>query len=225
MKKKMMAHLRHEWFLWIGGACFLVGSLVAGSVGLASSATTGTTTTGTTTMGPTVNQGAPGSSPWPVTTNGNVGLSGSLPAGSNNIGNVGLSGSLPAGSNDIGTVHVATPPSTAGSQHCRVPDFSYFCETDSPVIAAGSMVNTLSVECDTAQGHHVDVSYFDAGSGFKIAVPLTFQDTLSNGDDRYSGTLTNLGIQDTGNFDVNQDYAGSSLNGSICTMSYVETNS
>jgi hypothetical protein len=36
MGKKMAQ--RRPWFLWIGGACFLVGSLVAGSVGLASSA-------------------------------------------------------------------------------------------------------------------------------------------------------------------------------------------
>jgi hypothetical protein len=36
MRKKMAQ--RRPWFLWIGGACFLVGSLVAGSVGLASSA-------------------------------------------------------------------------------------------------------------------------------------------------------------------------------------------
>jgi hypothetical protein len=67
MKKKMMEHFRHGWFLWIGGACFLVGSLVAGSVGLASSATTGTST-----IGPTVNQGAPGTSAWPVS--GTVGV-------------------------------------------------------------------------------------------------------------------------------------------------------
>jgi hypothetical protein len=64
--KKKMERGRRGWFLWIGGACFLVGSLVAGSVGLASSA-------GPPISGPvTANQGAPGISPWPVS--GNVGV-------------------------------------------------------------------------------------------------------------------------------------------------------
>ena len=104
MKKRAA---NRAWFLWIGGACFLVGSLVAGSVGLASSATT---------AGPTVNQGAPGSSPWPVSASGNVGLS----------------GPLPAGSNDIGTVHVAAPKSVIGEASCAVADTFAACQSAGP---------------------------------------------------------------------------------------------
>jgi hypothetical protein len=60
MRKKMAQ--RRPWFLWIGGACVLVGSLVAGSISLASSAAPGPTVQGTV----TANQGTPGSSSWPV---------------------------------------------------------------------------------------------------------------------------------------------------------------
>jgi hypothetical protein len=56
MRKKMAQ--RRPWFLWIGGACFLVGSLVAGSVGFAASAGAPNFT---------ANQGSAGSSSWPVT--------------------------------------------------------------------------------------------------------------------------------------------------------------
>jgi hypothetical protein len=56
MGKKMAQ--RRPWFLWIGGASFLVGSLVAGSVSLAASAGAPTFT---------ANQGSAGNSPWPVT--------------------------------------------------------------------------------------------------------------------------------------------------------------
>jgi hypothetical protein len=222
MKKRMMTQLRHGWFFWIGGACFLVGSLVAGSVGIASSATSGSPPVNPL-AGPTVNQGAAGSSPWPVTASGNVGLSGSLPAGSNNIGNVGLSGSLPAGTNNIGTVHVATPASISGQKSCTVADVVASCITDDLVIAAGTVVNTLSVRCETAPGHHVAVAY-DSTGGLQVDVPLTFQASFANGD-VYSGTLTNLGIPQGGFFDVIQDYAASSSNGTSCEMTYIGTTS
>lgn len=60
MKKKMAQLHSRPWFFWIGGACFFVGSLVAGSFSLASA---GPTVSGTV----VANQGTSGSSSWPVT--------------------------------------------------------------------------------------------------------------------------------------------------------------
>jgi hypothetical protein len=54
--------LRRGWLLFIGGGCFLAGSLAVGSFATASALAPGTT----------VNQGAAGTSPWPVS--GNVGI-------------------------------------------------------------------------------------------------------------------------------------------------------
>ena len=59
---KKIQHVRRGWFLWIGGACFLVGSLVAGSYGLAAPAAGGPSVSGTI----VANQGTPGTSSWPV---------------------------------------------------------------------------------------------------------------------------------------------------------------
>jgi hypothetical protein len=218
MKQKMMAHLRHGWFLWIGGACFLMGSLVAGSVGLASPATTGTTTTGTTTMGPTVNQGAPGNLPWPVTTSGNVGLS----------------GSLPAGSNDIGTVHVAPAKLISGLVRCGVgitgDATSNFCDVATG-LSAGTVVNTVSVECDIASGQKVLAEYDQrSGSGAPSAaflLPLSLRPSSFNSapTDTYVGTLTNLNIPATSNdsFRGTLDYIPSNGNGGGCTFNYTAT--
>jgi hypothetical protein len=217
--KKMMAHLRHGWFHWIGGACLLVGSLVAGSVGIASSATTAPTTT----VGPTVNQGAPGTSPWPVTTSGNVGLSGSLPTGTNNIGNVGISGSLPAGTNNIGTVHVAAPNLVAGNAFCRVPDGFTSCSTGAEQ-PNGTIFNTLSVSCNLAPGQHAFAAYGTPGGGLFIGLPQSLQES-AGGTDFYTGTLTNLGVP-TGpgdDFEVHQDYTAGSGNGAACELSYTGT--
>lgn len=131
-------------FLWIGGVCFLAGSLAVGITGLAS-ASAGPSTV-------IANQGAAGTSPWPVSgvlgisnfpsgydvnnfpsgfnvnnwplsqaVSGTVGLdpahngvSVNFPATQNIAGNVGVTGSLPAGTNDLGTVHVA--PSTSDAE-------------------------------------------------------------------------------------------------------------
>src|SRR5579871_3008256 len=60
--KSKQAHLHHGWFLWVGGACFLAGSLLAGSYGLAPSAAGGPTVSGTV----TANQGTAGGSNWGV---------------------------------------------------------------------------------------------------------------------------------------------------------------
>lgn len=61
-------------FMWIGGFCFLTGSLAVGITGLSSAA-----------PGPgaqTVNQGAAGSSAWPVSATGTVGVN-NFPSGFN----------------------------------------------------------------------------------------------------------------------------------------------
>ena len=217
--KKNVAQ-RRPWFLWIGGACFLVGSLVAGSVGLASSAAPGPTVQGTV----TADQGKPGSSSWPVsasqsgtwqqeitdgtnvlgtpsnplrtdptgTTTQPVSGTVGLDAGSNDIGNVGISGSLPAGTNDIGTVHVASQSPTIGEAECSVPDSDTQCAGDSGLTTG--VLNTVSADCWVKQGQHLFAEFSVVASQFMI--PLTFQMTLSGkiNYDVYVGTVTNLNI-------------------------------
>jgi hypothetical protein len=248
--KSKLAHLHRGLFLWIGGACFLAGSLVAGSYGLASSAAPGPTVSGTV----IANQGTPGTANWPVSAtqsgtwlqeitdganvlgtlghplrtdptgsttqpvSGTVGLG----AGSNDVGNVGISGSLPAGTNDIGTVHVAAPSPIMGSVNCGVADGAPGCQSSDPGLAAGTVLNTLSVFCEVAVGQHVQAQYF-SGS-FIFGVPLSFQE--SSGKDFYTGTLTNLGllVQSGSNFLlVGEDYTASSGNGAGCTLNYIGT--
>jgi hypothetical protein len=220
--KRITKRRRGGWFLWIGGACFLAGSLVAGSFGLASSASPGPTVQGTV----TANQGTPGSSSWPLsasqsgtwqqeitdgtnvlgtpsnplrtdptgTTTQPVSGTVGLGAGSNDIGNVGISGSLPAGSNDIGTVQVASPSPTMGSAECNVPDGDTGCTGDTGLDAAGPVINTISVQCNVKPLQHVTVE-LSAGA-FEFRVPLTFQMTIPGGGstDVYEGTLSNLNI-------------------------------
>lgn len=115
--EEKVVHLRHGWFFWIGGACFQVGSLVAGSYGVASSSTSGPTVSGTV----NANQGAPGTAAWPVS------------------GNVGIAVSLPAGTNDIGTVHVANPKLITGTVDCEFSDTSPECE-GAAGLSAGTVV-------------------------------------------------------------------------------------
>jgi hypothetical protein len=200
MKNRAQTH-RRPWFLWIGGACFLVGSILFSAIGFASSA-------GPPNQTVTANQGTAGSSSWPV----------------------GISGSLPAGTNDIGTVHVAAPTHVIGQVNCQVPDGpSRGCDpqitgTD---LATGTIVNTLSVSCGTLQGSQIQVNFEENGA-FGFSVPLTFtgKDPL-NPIDMYTGTLTNLGIpiqSDTENFmNVSENYDASSGNGADCDMIWTGT--
>ena len=248
-----LTHLHRGLFLWIGGACFLAGSLVAGSFGLASSAAGGPTVSGTV----VANQGTPGSSSWPVAatqsgtwqqeiTDGTNVLGTSthpvrtdptgsttqpvsgtvgLGAGSNDIGSVGVSGSLPAGSNDIGTVHVAAPTSTIGEANCSVSDGQPGCESADMGVSSGTVINTLSVFCEVAAGQHLHADYL-TGS-FLFGVPLSFQ-VSEGGRDFYTGTLTNLGIpaqSGTNALVVGQDYVASSGNGAGCTLNFTGTTS
>ena len=220
--KKKMERVRNGWFLWIGGACFLAGSLVAGSYGLAASAASGPTVSGTV----TANQGTPGSSNWPVsasqsgtwkqeitdgsnvlgtptnplrtdptgTTTQPVSGTVGLSAGSNNVGNVGISGPLPAGTNNIGTVQVASPSPALGSAGCGVPDSDTVCTGDTGLDAAGPVINTASIQCNVSPGHHVAVELTVGAENFQV--PLTFQMNIpgKGSTDVYSGTLSSLNI-------------------------------
>jgi len=249
--KSKIAHLHRGVFLWIGGASFLAGSLVAGSFGLASSAPPGPTVNGTV----TANQGTPGTANWPVsaaqsgpwlqeiTDGANVlgtsthpvrtdptgsttqPVSGTvgLGAGSNDVGNVGISGSLPAGTNDIGTVHVAAPTPTIGSVNCGVADGQAGCQSGNPGLATGTVLNTLSVFCEVTPGQHIHADYL-TGS-YIFGVPLSFQ-VSTGGKDFYTGTLTNLGLpvqSGTNGLLVGEDYVASSGNGAGCTLNYIGT--
>ena len=254
MKKMAQLH-RRPWFLWIGGACFLVGSLVAGSFSLASA---GPTVSGTV----VANQGTSGSSSWPVTASqsgkwqqeitdgtnvlgtpsnplrtdptgtttqpvsGTIGLG----AGSNDIGNVGISGSLPSGTNDIGTVHVASPSPTIVTAGCNVPDSGTDCTpVDTGMDTAGQVVDTISVRCTVKQGHHLEALFTAGASNF--AVPLTLQLTIVGGTtDYYDGTLTNLNIPVAGvvgenTVYVQEDYVATSGDGAFCTFNFTTTTS
>jgi hypothetical protein len=133
MRKKMAQ--RRPWFLWIGGACFLVGSLVAGSVSLASSATNGPTVSGTV----TANQGTPGSSAWPVS------------ASQSGSWDVGVSGSLPAGSNNIGHVNVDSLPPVEGVTR------NLAASNGSTDIAAGGSITTTALDTSAYQSIRVYV--------------------------------------------------------------------
>lgn len=251
---KESEHGRHGWFFWIGGACFLAGSLVAGSFGLAS-ASSGPTVGGTV----TANQGTAGSSSWPVSasqsgtwqqelTDGTNVLgtsshpvrtdptgtstqpvSGSvgLSAGSNDIGNVGISGSLPTGSNDIGTVNVAAPTRLIGDVSCTVADGQTQCNSSDAGLSSGTVLTTLSVRCHVVSGQHVIATYLTGGGSFGLEVPLSFQIT-SGFFDYYTGTLTNVDvpIQSGGDFiALTEDYPASLGNGASCELTYTGTTS
>jgi hypothetical protein len=203
MKKKMAQIHRRPWFLWIGGACFLVGSILFSTIGLASSA-------GPPNQTVTANQGSAGGSPWPVS------------------GNVGISGSLPAGSNDIGTVHVAAPTPVITEANCQVADSSQVCSAQiTTALPTGTIVNTLSVSCEVLSGQPVEVN-FEANANFHCSVPLTLSATAF-GFDHVIGTLTNLGIpiqNETENFlIVSENYSASSGNGASCEMTFTGTTS
>jgi hypothetical protein len=198
--------------IWIGGLGVLIGSVIFSTFGVASGASSGS-------PGVTANQGAPGSSPWPV------GVSGALPAGSNVIGSVGISGSLPGGSNDIGTVHVADPSLTVGETSCAVDSTSHGrCEVSTGTFNGPQNVfNTLSVFCDVATGHRVEAAYETQGVTF--FVPLVLNGTsFASGEDQYEGTLSDLGLPVSGLFEVVQDYETSaSLAGATCFFNVAGT--
>jgi hypothetical protein len=241
MRKKMAQ--RRPWFLWIGGACFLVGSLVAGSVSLASSAAPGPTVQGTV----TANQGTPGSSSWPVSASQSGTWQQEITDGTNVLGtptnplrtdptgtttqpvsgNVGISGSLPAGSNDIGTVHVASPSQMIGSEGCFVASGSTQCSDGSDQPSAGDVVTTLSVTCNILSGQKLEADF--ATGAFDFDIPVTFQVTPSgSGTDNYSGTLTNLDIPvqsgpPQGTFTLLEDYTATPGTGAFCTMNWIAT--
>jgi len=65
---KKIAGSRRALVLWIGGVCFLAGSLVVGSIAAASAAAPAPAAP----PAQTVNQGAPGPSAWPVSGTVNV---------------------------------------------------------------------------------------------------------------------------------------------------------
>jgi hypothetical protein len=141
MKKMARLH-RRPWFLWIGGACFLAGSLIAGSFSLVSA-----------TAPPTVvSQGSAGTSSWPVTASegtgtgsggawkvdgsgvtqpvsGSVGVN-NLPATQNVSGTVGIDPShnsvsvnnLPATQNVSGSVSISGTPTVVSGDTTSVFD-------------------------------------------------------------------------------------------------------
>jgi len=220
-----------SWALSIGALGLLMG-LIIGVPQLVSAAGPPT--------GTLANQGAPGSSPWPVTgsvgitgplptgtnTIGSVGLSASLPSGTNNIGNVGIESGqsigLGAGTNDIGTVHVAAPTPSTAFALCAVADGSSNCASSLTGLATGTIVNTLSVRCEVAHGQRAGPEFFN-GNEYDIAVSLEGD---FGGVDVYTGTLTNLGIpvQDGGSWlNIFEDYTASSGNGAHCSLFYVTT--
>jgi hypothetical protein len=219
MKKKMAQ--RRPWFLWIGGACFLVGSIVAGSIGLAASAAP---------SGPTVDQGAPGTSPWPVSAAQSGTWQQEITDGTHVLGtSTNPLRTDPTGTTTqpvSGTVTVAAPSETAGDTTCTVPNGSNFCNTGDVGLATGTVMNTVSVHCQVSSGQHFTVEV-DAG-GFSFLVPVTFQETLT-GNDIYVGTLTNLAIPAvTSNtaFSMTEDYvASTSLPGVSCNIDFVSTSS
>jgi hypothetical protein len=147
---------------------------------------------------------------------GSVGLS----AGSNDVGNVGISGPLPAGTNDIGTVNVATATPVISELECSVVDGDTGCTSGPSNLSKGTVIHTLSVECDLAHGHKAGVEYLAPA---EIVIPLSFQYSDSTYD-YYSGALTNVDvpapIPDADEILVSQDYTASSGNGAICTLTY-----
>ena len=244
MKKKLTKTYRRPWFLWIGGACFLVGSLVAGSVGLASSAP-GPTVSGTV----TANQGTPGSSSWPVSSSQSGTWQQEITDGTNVIGtptnplrtdptgsttqpvsgtvglssgsSVGISGALPAGSNDIGTVHVAAPTPFVVSKLCTVPTGTTECTTQA-FLNPGTLLNTASVSCTVAPGHRFIATVFTGNQTlFDVSTNLESSGVagVPGSVDSYAGTLTNLGIpvQSGNEVAVTEDYLAAG-NGAACNV-------
>jgi hypothetical protein len=192
---------RTSWILAVG-ALGLVTGLIIGVPQILSAAGPPNATV-------QANQGAPGSSPWPVT------------------GNVSITGSLPSGTNDIGTVHVAASGPVIGEKDCSVPDGSVFC-SDGQItgLATGTIVNTLSVSCGVQQGNQVDINF--QTDGFSVSVPLTLSGTDTvNHLDHDIGTLTSLGIPvqagDQNFFNVEENYTASGGNGAHCSLTYAGT--
>jgi hypothetical protein len=175
--------------LWIGGLGVLIGSVIFSTFGVASGSTSGN-------GGLTANQGAPGTSPWPV--------------------NVLALPSLPAGNNAIGTVHVANPSLTSAVSECRVDDGNSRCSTDA-VGTSNDVIDTITAECtvpDTSKT--VKVVYEINGSLVVPLVPLTMQQVTGL---EYDGVLTGLEVPGGGAFTVIESYVASSGNGAICVFS------
>jgi hypothetical protein len=218
-------------FLWIGGVCFMAGSLAVGVTGLASAAP------GPTTL---VNQGAAGTSAWPVSVSNfpafptgfsvnntsahPVPVTGTVGIDSNANGvSVPNGVALNAGTNDIGTVHVAGPH-LIGAVSCTVPDASEGCQSGATV-TSGTLIQTVGVYCTIANTHRLQVAVFNSFTG-TTPLPLTFTYTDFAGNDHYATTVTNLDFPFDGNaniihVEVGEDYTASSGNGANCTFSYI----
>jgi len=177
MKKLTSAYTR-PWFLWIGGACFLVGSLVAGSVGLASSAPT----PGAATI--TANQGQAGASAWKVDGSGVT-----QPVS----GTVGLS----AGTKDIGTVHVAEQQPYSAEAQQQPPSGSDEADAVFPITSAPIVLQTLSVSVNVSAGDVMSTCAAQvsppSGPNEGAYIPMTKQGSIGS-DDTYVGTVANLDI-------------------------------
>ena len=234
----MKTFRKAPWVISVASLGMLIGAVIVESVGPASAAPPPLSLPVSGTV--TANQGAAGSSAWPIS--GIVGVSSlpSLPAGSNNIGevsvsnlpttqnvsgNVGITGSLPAGSNDIGTVNVAAPSLIIGNATCQVPNslLSTLCASIS-ALAEGDVINTLDASCELPTGHKPVISFWAQGSYFEI--PIIFQ-LSGTGIDIYNGALTNLdipvGAPGTSYLGMSEDYIASGGNGAVCTVSYTGT--
>jgi hypothetical protein len=225
---------RRSLALLVGGICFMGGSLAVGIMGLASASPSGTL----------VNQGLPGTSPWPVhdsgpvlaTQNGTWNVGVQFPATQAVTGTVGIDPShnavsvnnFPATQVVSGTVHVASPTAISGEIQCSVPAGTNNCQnTGSPApFNEGDVINTMSVGCQTQVGGKVAVHfvYKNISDNFVvIQVPLTFAGTFITGD-LYTGTVTGIGLHLDGLNDAYmyayENYFASISDAAQCNLNY-----
>ena len=217
----------------VGGICFIGGSLAVGIMGLASASPSGTV----------LNQGSPGTSPWPVHDSGpvsvtqqglwNVGIS--FPATQAVTGTVGIDpghnavsvNNFPATQVVSGTVNVASPTAISGQIYCMPQRTSDNClNSGEPApFTAGDVINTLSVNCGAQAGGKV-VVFFNYNGAVNIIVPLTFAGTF-HGIDLFAGTVTDIGLHLDGLHDAYMqalwNYGTSSDDGSQCFMDFTGT--
>jgi hypothetical protein len=125
-----------------------------------------------------------------------------------------------------GTVHVATSAPITGGTNCNVADGNFLCISSDLGLSSGNVINTVSVFCDLALGHHLTISFLPFGS--QIIIPLTYTATIG-GVDEYGATLSNLGVvlqsNPSADFQVTQDYSASGGNGATCSFSVFGTSS
>jgi hypothetical protein len=158
MKKKVGVH--RGWFLWISGGCFLIGSLVVGSVAAASA-------------GPpaqTVNQGSPGASPWPVS--GTVGIDptsnqvnatiSNFPTAQTVNGTVAVSGTVQTGAtSEIITTDQVSIPSLDAKDLVTKVDATAYKEVTVYLSTPNTSLNTQSCIFATTDSNGVSYQVVD----------------------------------------------------------------